>query len=115
VTLRRPSDRPESYAIQVFDAGTGKPVRKFPDVNMKPARNVAELKLPSQIAYAPDGRRLATGAWDGTIVVWDAVTGKRLHEFAGHRGRVVSLAFSLDGKRLGSGGSDTTVLIWAID
>ncbi|HEX4589900.1 MAG TPA: hypothetical protein VH120_08235, partial [Gemmataceae bacterium] len=84
------------------------------ETNAKPARSVLDLKTPSQVTYSPDGRRLATGAWDGSIVLWDVATGKQVHEFAGHRARVLSLAFSPDGKRLASGSEDTTVLMWDV-
>jgi WD40 repeat protein len=91
-------------AIRLYEAGTEKLVREFADVN----------SLPTRLAFSPDGKRLASGAWDGTVIIWDVATGKRLREFPGHRGRVVSLAFSPDGKRLASGSIDTTVLVWDV-
>ena len=91
-----------NYLIHIFDATTEKFVRSLDDVK----------SMTSQIAFAPDNRRLATAGWDGAIVIWDATTGKRLRDLPGHRGSVSSLAFSPDGKRLASGSIDTTVLIW---
>jgi RNA polymerase sigma factor (sigma-70 family) len=91
--------------IHIFDAARQKFERKLDDAKT----------MTLQIAFAPDNRRLATGAVDGTVTLWDATTGKRLREFAGHRGSVSSLAFSPDGKRLASGSIDTTVLIWSLN
>ena len=60
------------------------------------------------VALHPDGRTLAVGDDDGTVVFLDAVTRRRLgrpHE-AGLTARITSLAFSPDGSRLASAGFD---------
>jgi WD40 repeat protein len=90
--------------IYVFDAATGKQVREFTGARF----------VPFQIAYAPDGKWLAAGDWNGVVTIWDTATGKQAREFPGHRGQVTSLAFSPDGKRLATGSIDTTVLIWDV-
>ena len=37
-----------------------------------------------QIAFAPDGERVATAGFDGTARLWDVATGKQLSRLAGH-------------------------------
>jgi hypothetical protein len=64
------------------------------------------------IAFAPDGKTLASTCNDETIRLWDVGTGACVHTFAGHRGSVSSLAFMPDGRALASGSDDTTVLVW---
>ena len=64
------------------------------------------------MAFSPDGRMLASGFRDGTVVVWDARQRRRLEELAGHTGPVYSVAFGPDGRTLASGGSDGTVVLW---
>ena len=59
------------------------------------------------VALHPNGRTLAIGDDDGTLVFLDAATRRRLgrHE-AGMTARITSLAFSPDGSRLASAGFD---------
>jgi WD40 repeat protein len=64
------------------------------------------------VAFAPDGRTLASGAGDRVVRLWDRDTGQVVHTFREHRGWIWSLAFSPDGKTLLSGSDDTTALCW---
>jgi WD40 repeat protein len=57
------------------------------------------------VAFAPDGRVLASGGADGSIGLWRVADGQRLHRLQGHEWHVTGLAFSADGKLLASGGS----------
>jgi WD40 repeat protein/uncharacterized caspase-like protein len=60
------------------------------------------------IAFAPDGRWLASGASDDTIKIWDTSTGHLLRTLYGHSSNVNALAVSVDGKLLASGSGDMT-------
>ncbi|MCX6064751.1 MAG: hypothetical protein NT121_03220, partial [Chloroflexi bacterium] len=59
------------------------------------------------ISYSPNGRYLASdGLWDYKVVLWDALTGKQIHTYAGHSMLVYALEFSSDGKFIYSGSYD---------
>lgn len=86
------------------------------------ARTGAEVSLLSghqedvqAIAYAPDGKTLASAGRDETIRLWDSKTSQHLATLTGHGGLVTSIAFSPDGKKLVSGSGDATVRLWSIE
>jgi WD40 repeat protein len=68
------------------------------------------------LAYSPDGKRLASAAYDKTVRVWDVQTGTQLLTLS-VEGSVNRVAYSPDGKRLASPSWEgnpkiATVSIW---
>jgi WD40 repeat protein len=114
--------------IRLLDAETGKEIRRLaghqprtfsPPFNPKGGAFDALVESVGKgdvtcVAFAPDGKTLASGGWDETVRLWDVETGKELRSFLAHKdGLVLTLTFSHDGKYLASrGGNDGTVKVW---
>ncbi len=64
------------------------------------------------VAWSPDAKRIASASLDGTVQVWDAVTGKHVLIYHGYKGPVFTVRWSPDGKYLASSGYDHTVQVW---
>jgi len=67
------------------------------------------------VAVSPDGTRIVSASYDGTVKVWYAASGDELMTLRGHVGRVYSVSFSPDCKRIVSCSSDKTLKVWDAD
>lgn len=78
-----------------------------------PALRLDDVHLggATAVAFAPDGRRLASGGHDGTVSVWRAPDGKRLMRARPHRDPVRGIAW-LDRDRVVSAAEDGRVTVW---
>ena len=68
---------------------------------------------PSALAFSPDGKMLASSAWD--IRVWDVETGRQLFQSARQTIPLTALSFSVDSKTLVSGNRDGELIVWNLD
>jgi WD40 repeat protein/energy-coupling factor transporter ATP-binding protein EcfA2 len=70
------------------------------------------------VAFAPDGRTLATASVDHTALLWDVTDPARPRRLGGpltgHTDAVWSVAFAADGHTLATASDDRTVLLWDV-
>jgi WD40 repeat protein len=106
-----------SGAIHLHDAITGELLAALP----------GHSKGIFRMAFSPDGRRLATAAQDGLVIVWDvagslaAGQGQELLALDAHDPNAViggifsgvqSVAYNYDGTRLATSGADGMMRLW---
>src|SRR5262249_4475201 len=72
-----------------------------------------ESKIGS-VAISPDGNRVAAGAQNGSVRVWDTGTGKDVFVAPGQNRSVDGLAFSPDGRSLFAFHDDGVVHSWDV-
>jgi WD40 repeat protein len=64
------------------------------------------------IAWSPDGARIAVALEDGRVMLWNAATHLCERELIGHTAAVNAVAFAPDGARLASGSNDRSIRLW---
>jgi WD40 repeat protein len=64
------------------------------------------------VSFSPDATKLATGAADKFVKVFEVPSGKLLKSFEGHTHHVMDVGWKSDGKLLASAGADNTLKIW---
>ena len=62
--------------------------------------------------YSPDGKKIITASWDGTIKYWDSRTGFLLKDIKAHSQFIQDLTLAPNGKYIATASSDNLVRVW---
>jgi WD40 repeat protein len=62
------------------------------------------------LAFSPDGRRLVSGAGDGTLRIWDLNSRQPSAHFLGQQ-NIAAIRFSPDGRTIASTAADGTIFL----
>jgi len=96
----------------LWDVGTGGQKHTLTDqIWFRERYGTDDFKV---ISFSPDGKLLVNAVSNGTIYLWDTVTGQQKKILKGHTTSVINLSFSVDGGMLVSQSWDGTVLVWDI-
>ncbi|HXJ55649.1 MAG TPA: protein kinase [Verrucomicrobiae bacterium] len=94
------------YRVDFFDALTGRQELGFPV-----ERGYTEVLA---LAFAPDGKSLATASESGAAKIWNIERGQPDAILKGHTARIRALDFSPDGRTIATGSEDQTVRLWDV-
>jgi serine/threonine protein kinase/WD40 repeat protein len=79
-------------------------------------QRILKAKRPIQsIALSPDDSVVICGLIDGTLAVFEPVTGERVAELPAHRDTINGVAFHRDGRLLATASTDKTLGLWNVD
>ena len=109
--------------VRLWDTGTGQFLAKLGDGDTAAMGQHTSGHGDSvySVAFSPDGRTLASGSLDNSIMLWDVSQARQngngsttpvVTKFTGHTDYVLSVAFNVDGSLLMSGSKDRTVQFW---
>src|SRR5206468_12816149 len=73
---------------------------------------VSEDAYTTNLAFAPDGKHLATVGSNSTLAVWDVAAAKVVRRFAARRGTGNFLGYSPDGQVLAATTHTNAVQLW---
>jgi WD40 repeat protein len=100
--------RSNSQALSLWDVASRKKRLVF----------AGHLGLVAGVAVSPDGKLLASAAWEkdytsrNTVRLWDPVAAKETGTVGGDLGFVGGLGFFPDGRLLAAGNEDGTIRVW---
>jgi WD40 repeat protein len=69
----------------------------------------------TDLAFSPDGRRLASTSNDTTVTIWDTATWNPSRSYEWKIGRLRSVAFAPDGLRCAAGSDTGQIVVWDLD
>ncbi|CAE6485448.1 unnamed protein product [Rhizoctonia solani] len=70
----------------------------------------------TSVAFSPDGKSVASGSFDNTIRMWDALSPSQIGEpLTGHHDKIWSISYSALGNVIASGSWDKTIRLWDVN
>ena len=66
------------------------------------------------LAFTQDGKNLASGSEDKTVMLWNTQNGAERATLREHEGWITAVAFSVDGKTVASGDTNRVIKVWDV-
>ena len=100
--------------VRVWALPPGRPAGEEPPV-VEVAHFLGHAGAVDSAVVSPDGRRILSGSYDKTMILWDRETRQPIRRFNEHGGKGQSVAFAPDGRRALSGGGDGVLRLWDLE
>jgi WD40 repeat protein len=96
------------YAI-LWDPKNGEELRRFRGYSLLYGYGI------NDVAFNSTGELLAGALSDGTTMVWNVQTGKKVHSLAGHSDLVTGITFSSHNRLFATSSKDKSIRLWDVD
>ncbi|KFK24296.1 hypothetical protein AALP_AAs69120U000100 [Arabis alpina] len=84
-------------------------------VSNKPKKHLlGHQQLVNHVYFSPNGQWIASASFDGSVRIWDGITGDYITTLRRHVGCVYQISWSPDSRMLLSGSKDSTLKVWDI-
>lgn len=77
-------------------------------------RLVGHNHFVQDIDISSDRQYALSASWDGTLRLWNLLSGETHKRFDGHKRDVLSVAFSADNRKIVSGSMDKSIKVWNV-
>ena len=64
------------------------------------------------VKYSPDGTKIISASFSGTVTIWNVESGKPMKQLTGHKEAVYTAQFSRDGRQVITASNDGTAKVW---
>ena len=75
-------------------------------------RTLPRISSRGCCAFFPDGKRIVTGRFDGTVRIWDIASRLEIQPLKRHTAEVFSVAVSPDSRWIATSGWDHSIRVW---
>jgi len=104
-------------SVRIWEISSGNIIQTFHTSHASPVTRDASPIAVHSISYSPDSKTIASGSEDGSVRLWDVISGTERISLVGQKGSINTddcLSISPDGRLLASGSTDGTMMVWEI-
>jgi WD40 repeat protein len=99
-------------SLRVWDVATRRQLRSCTLSSLSAIGAPLAYSSSCTATLSQDGRSVLVGCGDGSIRLWDSLTGQARFAISGHSSAVNAVAFSADGTLAASGAADGALRVW---
>lgn len=73
---------------------------------------IGHTDIPSGFDFSPNATEMVTCSWDGSVKVWNVLTGMLVNKHVEHHGQVYAVQYHPKNKYIASGGANGEIVLW---